>query len=396
MEPDFEKLLCLGSGIPFVLLSLFISVPNGFILVVLYKNPLRCFRKPFSVFLVFITAVDLFIGIVVCSGEAVVRFLCAFGDDLEVPQEGDMVRLLGYFGINSSILLATAMSVDRFIAIVCPHFYLAKVRPRKLVLCNTIICVFSAIFASLQFAGVSMDIYRIIDVHLHTTFPLMTTTLSYLGIFIFLKKRARVVLRTQTIMSRNSTLHDTRRLKISQMEKKIATTSFLILLLLVISLLPYFVVTLLHENCNGCGKQKWFIVFREASTVFLFVNSTVNPFLTTIRINELKKSVKIVLGLRRQDDQSRRLPTANFREHWIVQKSTEKVRIKHITENESQGLSSVPSVSIAWNNCEQQRTWRTWNIMARQRRWISHLAKRLSDRAVSSIETLVGRGAYLL
>lgn len=315
MEPDFEKLLCLGSGIPFVLLSLFISVPNGFILVVLYKNPLRCFRKPFSVFLVFITAVDLFIGIVVCSGEAVVRFLCAFGDDLEVPQEGDMVRLLGYFGINSSILLATAMSVDRFIAIVCPHFYLAKVRPRKLVLCNTIICVFSAIFASLQFAGVSMDIYRIIDVHLHTTFPLMTTTLSYLGIFIFLKKRARVVLRTQTIMSRNSTLHDTRRLKISQMEKKIATTSFLILLLLVISLLPYFVVTLLHENCNGCGKQKWFIVFREASTVFLFVNSTVNPFLTTIRINELKKSVKIVLGLRRQDDQSRRLPTANFREH---------------------------------------------------------------------------------
>ncbi|XP_078380214.1 uncharacterized protein LOC144663154 [Oculina patagonica] len=137
MVRDFEKSLCLGSGIPFVILLLFISVPNGFLLVVLYRNPLRCFRKAFSVFLVFITAADLFTGIVVCSAEAVTRFLCAFGDG-KIPKEGDIVRILGYFGINSSILLATAMSVDRFVAIVSPYFYLHKVRPRHIVLCNTV------------------------------------------------------------------------------------------------------------------------------------------------------------------------------------------------------------------------------------------------------------------
>ncbi|KAJ7382487.1 hypothetical protein OS493_034648, partial [Desmophyllum pertusum] len=123
MDREFEKSLCLGSGMPFVFLSLAISVPNGVILIALYRNPLRCFRKAFVVFLAFIAAMDLFIGIVVCSGEAVMRFLCVFGEG-KIPQDGDIVIVLEYIGINSSILLVTAMSVDRFISVVCPHFYL--------------------------------------------------------------------------------------------------------------------------------------------------------------------------------------------------------------------------------------------------------------------------------
>ena len=94
MERDFEKSLCLGTGIYFLFLLCLISVPNGFILIVLYRNPLRCFRKAFSVFLVFIFAVDLFIGIVVCFGETLFRFLCAFGDQ-NIPKEGDILRILG-------------------------------------------------------------------------------------------------------------------------------------------------------------------------------------------------------------------------------------------------------------------------------------------------------------
>ena len=75
------------------------------------------------------------------------------------------------------------MSVDRLAAVVFPHFYLRKVKPRKLVFCNTIIIIFSVIFASLQLSGITMDVYRLIDQHLHATFPLCTTTLCYLGIF---------------------------------------------------------------------------------------------------------------------------------------------------------------------------------------------------------------------
>ena len=81
MERDFEKSICLGSGISFSLLSFLISVLNGVTLVALYRDPLRRFRKTFSVFLIFIAAMDLFVGIAVCPAEAVMRLRCAFGEN---------------------------------------------------------------------------------------------------------------------------------------------------------------------------------------------------------------------------------------------------------------------------------------------------------------------------
>ena len=189
MNLDFEKSLCLGSGIAFGFLLIFISVSNGFIMIVLYKNPLRCFRKSFSMFLVFIAAVDLFIGTVVCSGEAVMRLLCAFGDG-EITQDRDVVRVLGYFGINSSILLATAMSVDRLIAIVWPYFYISSQNhPQK---CRTIQHGYLCLFLDFCLASVywSFDGYlpynRCSFTHYLSSYDYYFSLLS--DIFLFEKK----------------------------------------------------------------------------------------------------------------------------------------------------------------------------------------------------------------
>ena len=100
-----------------MVLSFLIAVPNGIILYALYRNPLRCFRKTFSVFLCFISGVDFFIGTVICIGGTTIRYLCTFGD-YSLPKEGDIFLIVEYAAINSSILLVTAMSVDRFTAVV--------------------------------------------------------------------------------------------------------------------------------------------------------------------------------------------------------------------------------------------------------------------------------------
>ena len=273
------------------------------VLVALYKNPLHCFRRPFSVFLKFIPAVDFFTGTIVCSGQALTRLLCAFSDG-SIPQEGDIVRIFAYTAINSSILLVTAMSVDRFTAVVFPLFYVRKVKQRSLVIISTGLVIFSAIFAALQLSSISVGVYRVIDQHLNTTFPLCVTTLCYLGIFFALRRKSsRVGFETRRTIPSSGTVQDTRQAKRAQMERKLASTSLLILFFLFLSLIPYFVAVIISANCQKCGEQKWFLVLIQSSALFLFLNSAANPVLTIFRIRELKKSVKIILHLRQEGNE---------------------------------------------------------------------------------------------
>ncbi|KAK2547855.1 G-protein coupled receptor 26 [Acropora cervicornis] len=316
MERNFEEQLCLGGGIAHLILLFMISLPNGFVLFVLLKNPLRCPRRSFTVFLAFICATDLFVGLVVSSGEAVTRFLCAFVDR-GLPQEGserfsldaesnDVTRrqlnkpMVSYIGVNSSILLVTALSIDRFIAVVFPHTYRQKWKPKTVVVVNLCIVIFSSIFASIQLSDASFDMYLKIDLHLHTTFPLCTTSMAYLGTFFFLKKQSRIVRRKQITMGMGSSLNDRRQERKRKMERKFATTSFLILLFLILSLIPYFTMTIVEIYCESCSGQHWFLVLKESCIVFLHFNSVFNPFLASFRISELKRSCAIVLGLQRQ------------------------------------------------------------------------------------------------
>ena len=146
--------------------------------------------------------------------------------------------------------------------------------------------------------------YISIDIHLHTTFPLITTSLSHLRIFFFLRKRARIDFQRREANSTKAHLSDMRLITRVKREWKFVTTSFLILLFLIISLIPYFASILIEADCSGCRGQKWLIALRESSVVFLFLNSTVNPLLTTFRINELKHSLRIVIRVQRKEDVS--------------------------------------------------------------------------------------------
>ena len=130
--------------------------------------------------------------------------------------------------------------------------------------------------------------YISIDIHLHTTFPLIRTSLSHLGIFFVLRKRARVDFQRREANSTNAHLGDMRAITRVKREWKFVTTPFLILLFLIISLIPYFASILVEADCSGCRGQKWLIALRESSVVFLFLNSTVNPLLQTTTATAVK------------------------------------------------------------------------------------------------------------
>ena len=143
--------------------------------------------------------------------------------------------------------------------------------------------------------------YLTIDLHLHTSFPLCMTSTAYLAIFFSLKKQSRIVRQNQITAPMDSSINERRQERGGKMERKFATTSFVILLLLILSLAPYFTITTVEIHCESCSGQHWFLALKESCIVFLFLNSVVNPFLASFRISELKRSCAIALGLQRQD-----------------------------------------------------------------------------------------------
>ena len=193
------------------------------------------------------------------------------------------------------------MSIDRFIAVFFPNTYRQKLKPKTVVVVNICIVIFSSIFASIQLSNISLHVYLTIDLHLHTTLPLCTTSIAYLWIFLFLRKQSRIVRQKQITVPMGSSLNDRRQERERKMERKISTTLFLIVLFLILSLIPYFTITIVGIRCENCSKQRWFLALKESCIVFLCLNSVINPFLASFRINKLKRSCMIVLGFQRQD-----------------------------------------------------------------------------------------------
>ena len=79
----------------------------------------------------------------------------------------------------------------------------------SLVIISTGLVIFSAIFATLQLSSISVGVYRVIDQHLNTTFPLCVTTLCYLGIFFALRRKSsRVGFETRRTIPSSGTIQD--------------------------------------------------------------------------------------------------------------------------------------------------------------------------------------------
>ena len=84
-------------------------------------------------------------------------------------------------------------------------------------------------------------------------------------------------------------------------------------------MIPYFVVILIEANCNCFHEQNWLLILRVTSEIFLSVNSTINPILTTFRLKELKQSIEVMLCGRENinnvadfEDQHLHISTANL------------------------------------------------------------------------------------
>ena len=120
MDTKENRIVCLSTGCITLLLCIATTVTNFLLLVVLYKDPVKCFRKPISIFIATVAVLDFLTGAIVDVGRLRKQVICIIGED-SPPTPGDFTVSVAFFTVNSSTLTIVAMSTERFVAVVYPH-----------------------------------------------------------------------------------------------------------------------------------------------------------------------------------------------------------------------------------------------------------------------------------
>ena len=309
--------ICVCSAIMAGIFSILAMVANGVLLYVMYKDPLRCFRKPISVLIAALAVNDFFTGSVVGTLHIRNEISCETNAE-RTPMNESFESIIGLFSINNGTLLVMGLSVERLIAVALPFYYRAAASGRKTLACALCILSYSLVFCLLQLSDIAMGIYYMLQLHLNMTFPLVAVFIFNFALLRVLRGYRRRACSMSSDAS-DSSFSASATEKRFEIDKQFAFTAILIVLFLLLSHSPYYLMTLIDVHCTHCYGE-WFVSCRRISLPFLFINSACNPFIYTFRIRQCRRSLRILFFRRQQTvEVSPRSPnTTNFKTSPVV------------------------------------------------------------------------------
>ena len=286
--------ICSTVGALHSLASIVTVTINGLLLFVIFRDPLKCFRKPFGVLITGLAATDFLFGAIVDTVYAKNQFYCVKNEH----RETNFDYVMDYFIDNSTTVLVLALSVDRLLAVAFPIFYRYSVKKTQSAIAVVMVWIYSLVFSLIQLTEISEDVYDTIDVHLHVTFVLTATGIIYCIIYFIIRKRRKSFPGSEeSASSKKREQHLTN----LQREREFAFTAFLILVVLVLTQIPYLVITTIGANCKSCQDTSWYFVCHKFSDFLLCGSAIGNPFLYGWRVKQFRSSFKAVFCRSRVD-----------------------------------------------------------------------------------------------
>lgn len=282
--------ICVCSAIMAGILSLLAMVANGVLLYVMYKDPLRCFRKPISVLIAALAVNDFLTGSVISVLHIRNEIICKTQVE-RPPITGSFESIIGLFIINNGTFLVLGLSMERLIAVALPFYYRATASSKKTLACAVSIVVYLLVFSLLQSSSIPVGIYYTLHLHLNMTFPLVAVLIFNFALLRVLRGYRRRACSMSSDASDSSFSAAVE--KRFDIDKQFAFTAILIVLFLVLSHSPYYLMTLIEVHCSYCHGE-WFVSCRRIAVPFLFINSACNPFTFTFRIPQCRRSLKLL------------------------------------------------------------------------------------------------------
>lgn len=290
--PELEGITYLVYAVLQSLVAVLSVVINGLLLIVLYKNPFKSFRKPFSILIIALVTTDFFKGLLADSISAWINYQYAFGRSSWLEDDWNFYTVLDYALDNAATVLVVLFAADRLVALVFPLYYRSSVTSRKTSLSVVTAWVYSLSFSGLQFTGIADIKYDVVDVFLHILFPMITMIIIHIIMYYYLKQKRKV----ETSAYANSNQETPSWIRKNWIiERNFRYVAFFITLTLAISQLPYLCLVLLKWKCEDCLDSEWFEEYELFAEFTLGITSAINPLLYCWRVKQYRRSLKALV-----------------------------------------------------------------------------------------------------
>ena len=284
------QVLINGFIISEIVLAALAILLNTTLLFVLYKNPLKRFRSPFNVFITSMALADTLTTISLLLSK-VLSFVT-----YPLPTVAEV--LLGCFlvsGTQSSFLVATCLTLDRFMAVTCPLRHKVFMSTRRACFANLAIWIVSLSLDPLvnieaKFLVLWFQIYAAEILCL-----CVTSMVIYPAILMKFHKAEARRTTSMTCEPRQKWRDNRMRLK-----RNLTCTVLLITVAMVIFTVPYFLSSLfVWFSCTLCLLSPVFQRLLVFYRMFYVIYFGINPIIYAWRLSEYRRSLSILLCGRR-------------------------------------------------------------------------------------------------
>lgn len=173
----------------FLLSGIFLSVlcpitvlANSFLLLAIYKDPLKAFHGPTACSLIALSIVDLISGLVPVPMVSTCYFVLYRGHHKQIHCNKifEIAGIVGAILTNLSFFIVLAFSLVQYIVVAHPLRSKELVTTRKTRALLVITSLYAILFEMTRYMGLPLDVLEKIDLHLHSTFSLLLTIIIYM------------------------------------------------------------------------------------------------------------------------------------------------------------------------------------------------------------------------
>ena len=168
-------------------LALGTTTANGFTLFAIYKDPLKCFRTPLTIFITGILVSDFLTGLIV---EPVLAALYSINYiHIHLLRT---IQVVAMITINTSFFIILALAIAQFMALKVPIVYERWFTNRSSIVIIACIWAYSCTFALLpEIFHLSLWAFYTIDLILNTTLVTIALIIIYILTYMVFKQKAR-------------------------------------------------------------------------------------------------------------------------------------------------------------------------------------------------------------